>query len=211
MKTLLLIRHAEADHHIRAITGGWTDTDLTEKGRNQSALLAARLREAVHGAPLHLGSSDLRRALQTAEIIRDAIQRPLHVYSELRDLNNGVAAGKTHVEAREYATHPTEPILDWQPYPEAESWRQFYMRITAFMDAFSGCNENNTILVTHLAVVHVIVAWWLRINVESNTNFETAPASLTVLTVNKYGERTVERLNDTGHLFAAGLHEALRL
>lgn len=44
MDTLLLVRHGEAEHHVREITGGWTDTCLTERGREQASRLALRLK-----------------------------------------------------------------------------------------------------------------------------------------------------------------------
>ena len=43
MKSLILVRHAEAEHLTKKLKGGWTDTQLTSKGRRQAALLAKRL------------------------------------------------------------------------------------------------------------------------------------------------------------------------
>lgn len=211
MKPLILIRHAEAEHHIRAITGGWTDSVLTERGRREAHLLGGRLRGELAGIPLTLACSDLKRGVQTAEIIGAALGLVPIPYPELRDLNNGVAAGKTHAEARQYAIAPHEPLIDWQPYPHAESWRQLFTRITGFMDAYSQDQDSAAILVTHAAVIHVIIAWWLKLGVEHPSFFELAPASLTVLTTNRWNEAVVERLNDTAHLYAAGLAEPLRL
>ena len=60
-------------------------------------------------------------------------------------------------------------------------------------------------------MIHVIIAWWLGLEVESRTFFNIAPASLTVLTVNRWGERTLERMNDTAHLYAMGLVNPIQL
>lgn len=208
---LVLIRHGEAEHHVRSITGGWTDTDLTEKGRQQSALLAARLRRELDGVTVRLGSSNLRRAVQTAEIIGRSLGVAPRVYAELTDLNNGAAAGKTHAQAKALAIPPSEPLLDWQPYPEAESWRQFYTRITRFMHEFSAQQEAAAILVTHSAAIHAIIDWWLGLPVDAPTHFDVDPASITVLKFSRWKEASVERLNDTAHLYAQGLSEPLEL
>lgn len=211
LNPLVLVRHAEAEHHIREITGGWTDTDLTERGHYQSWLLAARLAQELRGVPLLLGCSNLRRAVQTARPIGDALGIESQIYPDLTDLNNGIAAGKTHAEARLHAIPPSEPILDWRPYPQAESWRQFFQRVAGFIDSFTARQERAAILVSHAATIHVIVAWWLGLSLEYNTSFSIAPASLTVLTTNRWGERTLERLNDTAHLYANAMRDPIKL
>jgi probable phosphoglycerate mutase len=208
---LLLIRHAEAEHHIREITGGWSDTRLTETGVRQSYALAERLSRELEGIPIQLGASNLRRALQTAEIIGHALGAALQVYPPLTDLNNGIAAGKTHSEAHQLALPPSEPLYDWQPYPQAETWRQFFIRVNQFMQEFSQGQERLAVLVTHAATIHVITAWWLGLPVESETHFELAPASISVLRLNRWKEHSIERLNDTAHLHALGLDDPMHL
>jgi probable phosphoglycerate mutase len=208
---LLLVRHAQAEHHIRSITGGWSDTTLTEEGRKQSVILAMRLGRELNGSPIRLGTSSLRRAVQTAAIIGEALEIEPSIYPPLADLNNGLAAGKTHIEARRLALPPTDPILDWQPYPHAESWRDFYSRMEIFLEEFSAIQQHPAILVTHAANIHVIVAWWLGLALESRAQFEVAPASLSILRLNRFGEPALERLNDTAHLYENGMPNPIRI
>ena len=40
---IILVRHGEATHHTQHLTGGWTDSDLTEAGRRQLEALAEKL------------------------------------------------------------------------------------------------------------------------------------------------------------------------
>ncbi len=203
--SLLLVRHGEAEHHIQEITGGWTDTDLTELGRRQVELLAERLRRELADVPLLLATSRLRRAIQTAEILSRNLAIDYEIHPALVDLNNGIAAGKTHAEARTLALQPVEPLLDWQPYPEAESWRQFYNRVAGYMQAYINGQSSTALLVTHAANIHGMVAWWLGVPVESRSHIAVGPASLTVLNLNRGQERTLERLNDCAHLYPAYL------
>lgn len=215
MKPLLIVRHAQARHHVEDLTGGWTDTELTPLGVRQSGLLADRLKEMLNGRPVLLASSDLRRALQTAEILGQALGAPMEEHPGLRDLNNGVAAGKTSAQARRHRLEPSEPLEDWRPYPHAETWREFSQRVGEFLQAFTGRlgerPEEAAVLVTHAANVRAIATWWLRLGLETRMYLGAAPASLTVLFVSKWGERAVERLNDTAHLFAAGMGTEIRL
>jgi len=205
LQPLILIRHGQAEHQVKEITGGWSDTGLTGHGKEQAAWLSRRLREDLDGRPLSLGSSSLKRARQTAEIIGAALGLPVEIHPELADLNNGIAAGKSHTEAKALALPLSRPWVDWRPYPEAETWREFYARIASFMERFTAQQSGPAILVTHFANIDLMVSWWLRLPVESATHFEIGLASLTVLTISKYGERAVERLNDTAHLYLQGV------
>jgi len=208
---LVLIRHAQAEHHVRDITGGWTDTRLTSEGMYQSNLLAERLDEDLDGLPIHLGTSSLQRARQTASIIAQKMGVDLQIYTSLADLNNGLAAGKTHAQAKSFAIPPSEPLVDWQPYPQAETWREFFQRVSGFMDQFIILQDMPAVLVTHSANIHVIIAWWLELSIESRTHFDVVPASITVLKMGKRGEKSIERLNDSAHLHVHGMHNPIKL
>jgi probable phosphoglycerate mutase len=213
MRTLLLIRHGQSQHHLNGLTGGWTDTPLTERGRRQVEALAGRLQEVLAGVPARMFASDFIRAVQTAEIVGRALGLPFDRVPGLREINNGVAAGMAREEAHPLRSPPTEPLLDWRPYPGGETWREFYTRVAACMDELTREQEDLLILVSHGGTIIHQVAWWLRLGMDTlgHTWFDAHPASLTVLRVNQWGDRTIERLNDVAHLVAAGLAEAVTL
>lgn len=205
MDSLLLIRHAESEHNVRSITGGWTDTELTSSGLKQAELLAERLGHELGGKSTYLVSGDLKRVVQTAQIIAHTLGVTNVTYHQLTDLNNGAAAGKTHAEAREIALPATEPLEDWKPYPHAETLREFFDRITNFMDGFAPPTNTIPIIVTHAATINVIVRWWLKIPFGMRISFDIRPASLSALKINRWGEWTLERLNDCAHLYQSGI------
>jgi broad specificity phosphatase PhoE len=211
MGPIILIRHAQSEHHVKGMTGGWTDTDLTELGQRQAQCLASRLKREIAAVACHVCCSDLRRALQTADIIGRTIGVTPEPVPELREFNNGIAAGMSEEEARQYARELTSPALDWQPYPEAETWRQFYLRVSACMDRLARDQEELLLLVTHGGTIINIVAWWLQLEIESIVSLDASPASISVMRMNEWNERTIERLNDTAHLYAAGLSDEMRL
>lgn len=211
MKPIILVRHAQSQHHVNGLTGGWTDTGLTDLGRRQAACLASRLRQELEDAPVRLYCSDLKRALQTAEIVGQEIGVTAQLVPELREFNNGIAAGMMREEADKIRHEFTEPFVDCQPYPEAETWRQFYRRVAGRMDRLVKEQKELLLVVTHGGTLVNIVTWWLQLDIErlSGLSFEAYPTSISVLGVNQWGDHELERLNDTAHLYAAGLAEGL--
>ena len=68
---IILVRHGEATHHTQHLTGGWTDSDLTEAGRRQLEALAEKLALDFKGRSekFRILASDLKRAAESAAII----------------------------------------------------------------------------------------------------------------------------------------------
>jgi probable phosphoglycerate mutase len=215
VKSLLLIRHGQAAHQVEKLTGGWTDTDLTELGRQQARLLAGRLRQELDEVKTRIICSDLQRTRQTAEILSWELGLRVEFTSALREFNNGLATGKTMEEARQMMLEPTEPILEWRPFPEAENWREFYLRVANFMDEVTKVQETPLILITHGGTINNIVLWWLQLELDwlyqVKIQFPVSPASLTVLRYNEWDEHTVERLNDIAHLYVEGMADPIEL
>ncbi len=207
MEPLILIRHGQAEHLTGDLTGGWTDTELTELGRNQVKALATRLKAELEDTQCRLYCSDLKRAAQTAEIIGEELGLTPSPAPALREMNNGVAAGKTKEEAKIYFRDPTEPLIDWQCYPGAETWRRFYLRVSGYLESLPMDRGGPLMLVTHGGTIINVVAWWLKLDVEalSGVTFRTAPASISVLGTSELNERAILRLNDTAHLYSTGL------
>ena len=209
MSPLILIRHGHAEHLDGDLTGGWTDTRLTELGRRQSKALASRLSIELEGFECSILCSDLRRAHETATIVGEALGVEPIKTRELREINNGIARGMTKEEAAMHFSEPVPPLLDWRAYPGAETWREFYGRVSSYMDSLDIGDDGLLIIVAHGGTIVQIVNWWLRLDLETLASvfYETAPASITVLKVNSLGDRTIERLNDAAHLHAEGLHD----
>ena len=85
LKELILIRHGEAVHHVEGLTGGWTDSDLTDVGRDQANAIARLLAKDGVGSSSRLLSSDLRRARQITAAISQATGLKAEHYQELRE------------------------------------------------------------------------------------------------------------------------------
>ncbi len=219
MKSIILIRHGQSEYQVKGLTSGWTDTGLTELGRQQADYLASRLKHEFSDIPCQIYCSDLKRTLQTADIIGKELNLTPNLAPDLREINNGIVAGKTAEEAKRYALERTYPLLDWQPYPGAETWRQLCCRVSSYMEVLTRDQKSPLLLVTHGGTLNAIIAWWLRIDIDLLSTpsslfkifFEAYPASITVLRINEWEEHTIERLNDTTHLYKAGLSEKINI
>ena len=203
-KHITLIRHGESQHHVKGLTGGWTDTPLTARGERQVACVARELTDLDVFAGTELISSDLLRARQTAEAISRQFKSVVPTFHfELRELGNGFAKDMSVETAKKIALPVTDPVSDWIPYPEAESWRTMSARIAGFMDkVMSQSKADHLLVVSHGNAMVALVQWWLGLgeNYWSKVSFEFDCASITKLTVNQWGEKVISKLNDTSHL-----------
>jgi probable phosphoglycerate mutase len=201
---LVLVRHAESENAARGMTGGWTDLPLTPRGIIQAERAGAAVAAGVRSRDVRLVSSDLARARQTAEIISRHLGVPATFVAALRELNNGLAKDKTLAEAESLAVPPAEPLLDWFPYPGAESWRAMATRVIGFLESAAAAQNGSLVIVSHGNAMISIVHWWLRLDEPhwSRVSFEFGFASITRLKENEWGERVIVCLNDTSHLEA---------
>jgi len=205
LKSIVLVQHCQSEHHINGLTGGWTDTPLTELGRRQALATAQRLQWELAGLHGVIYTSDLIRASQTAAFIAELLGISAVATPELREINNGIAAGMAQEQASKIeTTMPHErSSIDWQHFPQGETWRGFYERVASFMDRLAADEHKGTpILVTHGGAVINIIAWWLRLDVEmlAKISFGIAPGGITWLTTNSWDERTLKTLSDVSHL-----------
>ena len=155
-----LVRHGQDDETIR---GGWSDHPLTDTGIRQAEELAQKLTSITENAKIHcIYSSDLRRAMQTSQILAEKLCLPVVPLAQFREVNNGDLAGMQNDTALIQYPGLFWNQLRWdQPYPNGESPRQFYERIQAAWVAFSEqllLENKNGILVTHGGVISVIRA-----------------------------------------------------
>jgi probable phosphoglycerate mutase len=207
MPSLIVVQHCQSEHHVNGLTGGWTDTGLTELGRKQARAVAETLSEFP---PAERGfcTSDLLRARETAGIIGSALGMIPKNVPGLREHNNGVAAGKTRQWAKENAKACEDmPSLDRRDFEGAETQREFHARTCRCMEELIlGCRD--LILVTHGGALNNIVAWWLHLAVEVLPHtwpFVGSPGGITVLASDSRGRPIMRRFNDVSHLHRAGI------
>lgn len=107
--TLTLVRHGATDWNGAGRWQGWTDTPLGTLGETQAARLARRLRGQRVG---QVYSSDLQRAIRTAELILPGeVPTP---DARLRELNFGRYEGVTTDDVLNDSEYDDWQLDPWQ-------------------------------------------------------------------------------------------------
>ncbi len=134
MTEILLVRHGQTDWNYAGRIQGTTDIPLNPDGMRQSQALA----ESLTGQRIEaVFSSDLLRALQTAQIVCERLAVPLIRDSHLREVNHGEWEGmlisvvrSKHAEA--YAAFRGD--MPGARAPGGETMREALERMEAALD-----------------------------------------------------------------------------
>jgi glucosyl-3-phosphoglycerate phosphatase len=156
-RTLVVVRHGETDWNAEERAQGHADVPLNAVGHAQADVVAPVLAELD---PSRLWSSDLTRALQTAEHIAGATGLPVEPDARLREYDVGRRSGLTRVEFA--ATFPRE-YAAWLAndsshlVPGEESSAQVHARVVpALRDCLAALSWGQTgIVVMHGACLKV--------------------------------------------------------
>lgn len=207
MRTIYVVTHPEATHHVDRLVGGWFDSDLTERGRQQAAAIAGRLRELITaGEPVELYTSDLKRTYQTAEALSSVFATPIQALSDLREKSYGEAGGRPQQWLDERFVFPPKsgPRIDHhEGIAGAETRRDLGTRVYRAMEQILASDCSHQVIVTHGFAMTMVVAAWIQMPLESAdyVQFKSSSGGITVLQQDdKYHNRTVVSTNDTAHL-----------
>ncbi|WP_454191134.1 histidine phosphatase family protein [Paenibacillus sp. Marseille-Q7038] len=158
--TIYFVRHGADDEGYR---GGWSQRGLNVEGYRQSEKLGSYLKDNQNTYQIHrIVSSDLQRALNTANEIAKYLDLSVESNSEWRETNNGVLAGMPNEIVNERFPGLFFSSLRMEErYPEGESPLEFYLRIK---ETFKRLGEEqssnnyleNVIIVTHGGVINVV-------------------------------------------------------
>jgi probable phosphoglycerate mutase len=156
-RSLVLVRHGETAWNAEGRAQGHADVPLSEIGQAQAATVAPVL---AAFEPVRLWSSDLARALQTAQHISAATGLPIEPDARLREYDVGRRSGLTSAEFRarfpeEYAAWLADD--EGRLVPGEESTQQVRDRIVpALRDCLASLEPGETgIAVLHGACLKV--------------------------------------------------------
>ena len=152
MGKLLIIRHGHTslnmpgrDERLR----GWLDVPLDGEGLEEAAVTAQQVR-SMHNIEV-IYCSDLRRARQTAEVLRKQTKAPIMATSDLRPWNLGVFCGQRVREILPFLNLLNQH-LDLAA-PSGESFYQFYGRYSHRLKELlmlAEASPNSIAVVTHV-------------------------------------------------------------
>ncbi|MGL5346991.1 MAG: histidine phosphatase family protein [Peptostreptococcaceae bacterium] len=198
--TFYIVRHGQTNWNILGKTQGHGNSDLTQKGEEQAKELA----EAINNYPIDLiFSSDLGRALQTAEIVGDKIEIKVEKTESLREMGFGVWEGLLINEikrdhATTYDTWRNEPHL--VDIEGGETLHIIKERVDKFITELNEKYDNKHILlVSHSVTVRVMLLSFLNSGMENIYRIKQDNTALNIVEFKDYGP-VVQKMNDTSHI-----------
>lgn len=201
---LFLIRHGQSAGNAEGRFGGHSATPLSELGQEQARLTAKALAKESIGA---IYSSDLLRAVQTAEPLAKMLGLEIVTSQALRERNVGVLEGLTFDESKE--AHPEDyyALVNRNIHhviTEGESYRHLLNRIsTELRDILQQHRGQRIAIFTHTGALCFMT---LHLLGAIHRNTKQTPWIITSnCGINRFeirGPRNVRvlALNDTRHL-----------
>lgn len=165
MTRLYLARHGETLWHSENRYAGWSDVELTARGRFQAKKLAVW--PAVVG--LHaIYSSDIGRAVQTADPISQRTKLPVQQLSGLREVNFGDGEGHTRGEMallfpqqlRAWVNQPAETA-----FPGGETGDAALKRgLTSVTNICQDHLNESVLIIAHSTLIRLMLCSLLHVN-----------------------------------------------
>ncbi|HZD61054.1 MAG TPA: histidine phosphatase family protein [Anaerolineae bacterium] len=181
---LYLVRHGETELNRQFRFIGRTDVGLSSIGREQAMTLADRLKKEDITA---VYSSNLRRAIQTAETIAQPLSVAVKQIADLREIDFGNWEGMTYDEI-DIADH--EHFHAWiadqtvVPIPGGESWQHFEHRVkNAIMSVIMDEREGNIIVVSHGGPIKLLMTYFHGDDSEYFKSFWPSPRGLSIVEI----------------------------
>jgi broad specificity phosphatase PhoE len=190
---IIVIRHGETASNAARILQT-PEIPLSDTGVHQARLLAQRLADAGIS---HIWSSDLARAVMTAEQIQRTTGAPVQLDADLQERNYGDVRGTAYAELGVDILAP-----DYAP-PGGETWETFHARIDRVWQRVAAAAPR---LRGNLAVVtHGLVCYSLALRHLCLPDVTVAPvrwANTSVTMVDAVPPWRVTTLNCCAHLSA---------
>jgi len=158
---LFLVRHGEARGNVERVFHGYTDSDLTENGKQQVQRAVKRLENEIIDC---FYSSDLKRARQTAEAIAELRGLSVKTDERLREINGGLWE---NVPWDDLPARFPESYMHWvdTPYllqmPDGEGMQAFYDRLVEAVNDIIRLHTGQTICIaSHGTAIRVLCCYF---------------------------------------------------
>ncbi len=200
MARLLLVRHGVTEFNSTRRFAGYSDVEMSAVGLRQ----VGKLRDRLAGEKIDVVySSDLKRAMVTAEVIRSDRQVDIVACPELREVNYGEVEGLTYPEIRQRYPEVAELVANFTlrlNFPGGESFEEFIERVSKFADRLNRHAPSETVLVvSHSGPLRTLVCALMGIDHTCWWQLRFDNASLSIVDTYPRGA-ILSLLNETSHL-----------
>ncbi len=198
MKKIFMIRHGRQSSKLCNV-----DVGLSETGRRQAELAAARL--SGYGIE-RLYSSDLKRAVETADVIGRALGLVPEYRKEFREIDFGELTGKDDdTIAREYREFREERRRQTSdlPYPGGECGADVVARALPLFLEICRDSGDRAAVVTHGGLIRALCAQLLETDMKNKLKFAVDLENTGITEIiydREEGVFYMERFNDYAHL-----------
>lgn len=170
---IYLMRHGQDDE---TYIGGWSDVSLIEEGIKEVKDTALWIKDNL--VISNIICSDVKRAMDTAEMVSDIIGVPYSSSTLIREQNKGKLNGMVKTKAQELYPEYFDGVNIDTVYPDGESLRDLYMRMKEFINNIKEIDAN-TLIITHRGVINMFYYLFNDIPLDMNKKrFGVETASL---------------------------------
>ncbi|CAN5420813.1 alpha-ribazole phosphatase [soil metagenome] len=201
---LYLVRHGQSAGNAEGRFGGHSPTPLSELGCEQAEITAQTL---VKERITAIYSSDLLRAVQTAEPLADILSLPIIETSAFRERKVGVLEGKTFDESKIEFPKDYYALINRNIYhiiTEGESYRQLLKRATkALHEVLRTHQGENVVIFSHTGAICFLTLYLIgAISRKTRTTpwLVTSNCGINRFEIRSRRNIRVLALNDTRHL-----------
>ena len=195
---ILLIRHGRQNSPLCNV-----NVPLAEEGRRQAELLGERLKKEHVDA---VWSSDLLRAVETADIVNGYLQVPREIRPDLKEISFGDMEGLSDAviaDVFEDFLRARAKMEKDMAYPGGENAGDVVKRVLPVIKEISERDYDTVAVVTHGGVIRSLVAYYLGMDLEKvpllASHLENC--GITELWIRKHDGRVIlNRFNDASHL-----------
>ncbi len=188
MGILVISRHGESEWNLLGKWTGWTDVNLTEKGRNDTVRLGALLKGVVFNEAY---TSSLKRTQQTLAALLEGCgveNLPTTHATELNERDYGDLTGKNKWEVKseigEEAFNGIRRGWDY-PVPGGETLKDVYARVVPYFEQEilpKLQNGENILLVAHGNSIRALIKYLDQVPEAEMANVEMPFGQLLVYT-----------------------------
>jgi broad specificity phosphatase PhoE len=182
MTKLFLVRHGETKWNREGKYTGQTDIPLNKTGKKQ-AKNAARYLASIQ--PDVIFSSDLVRALETAQIINQLVKIPIKTDDRLREINQGDWEGM-HIDEIKGKFHGLFVSRQNDPLnvasPGGETIGQVYNRVCSVLEEICWMYPDGKVVITAHGIVLAILQI-IAVGIPIQDVFEYIPENADVIQI----------------------------
>lgn len=194
MAYLVLVRHGESEWNAKGLWTGWTDVNLSEKGREEARQAGEQLKD-IHFDLAY--TSALKRAQQTWEEMQKVTGQtdiPTTIDKALNERDYGDMTGKNKWQVKEEVGEEEFQKLrrSWDyPPPHGESLKMVYERVIPYYEKeiLPKLKEGKNVLVAaHGNSLRALIKYLEDISDEDIPNLELATGGIYVYQIDTEGK-----------------------